>query len=114
MKMFYVYPRYDIDPVRGLGSWIWDQEGQKYLDFYGGHAVISIGHSHPHYIDRVQYQLRQLGFYSNLVQMPIQDELSQKLDAENNFKIKNDSKRKPLFLFYRNNLRHNRALNFQY
>jgi len=79
MKMFDVYPRYDIDPVRGLGSWIWDQEGQKYLDFYGGHAVISIGHSHPHYIDRVQYQLRQLGFYSNLVQMPIQDELSQKL-----------------------------------
>ena len=79
MKMFDVYPRYDIDPVRGLGSWIWDQEGQKYLDFYGGHAVISIGHSHPHYIDRVQYQLRQLGFYSNSVQMPIQDELSQKL-----------------------------------
>ena len=79
MKMFDVYPRYDIDPVRGLGSWIWDQEGQKYLDFYGGHAVISIGHSHPHYIDRVQHQLRQLGFYSNSVQMPIQDELSQKL-----------------------------------
>jgi len=79
MKMFDVYPRYDIDPVRGLGSWIWDQEGQKYLDFYGGHAVISIGHGHPHYIDRVQHQLRQLGFYSNSVQMPIQDELSQKL-----------------------------------
>ncbi|MBT5507215.1 MAG: aminotransferase class III-fold pyridoxal phosphate-dependent enzyme, partial [Flammeovirgaceae bacterium] len=79
MRMFDVYPRYDIDPVRGLGSWIWDQEGQKYLDFYGGHAVISIGHSHPHYIDRVQHQLRQLGFYSNSVQMPIQDELSQKL-----------------------------------
>ena len=77
--MFDVYPRYDIDPVRGLGSWIWDQEGQKYLDFYGGHAVISIGHGHPHYIDRVQHQLRQLGFYSNSVQMPIQDELSQKL-----------------------------------
>ena len=79
MKMFDVYPRYDIDPVRGLGSWIWDQEGQKYLDFYGGHAVISIGHSHPHYIDRVQHQLRHLGFYSNSVQMPIQDELSHKL-----------------------------------
>ena len=50
MKMFDVYPRFDINPVRGLGSWIWDKGGQKYLDFYGGHAVISIGHSHPHYI----------------------------------------------------------------
>ena len=79
MKMFDVYPRYDIYPVRGLGSWIWDKEGQKYLDFYGGHAVISIGHSHPHYVDRIQHQLKQLGFYSNSIQIPIQEELSQKL-----------------------------------
>ena len=70
MKMFDVYPRYDIYPVRGLGSWIWDKEGQKYLDFYGGHAVISIGHSHPHYVDRIQHQMKQLGFYSNLIQKP--------------------------------------------
>ena len=67
MKMFDVYPRYDIYPVRGLGSWIWDKEGQKYLDFYGGHAVISIGHSHPHYVDRIQRQMKQLGFYSNSI-----------------------------------------------
>ena len=79
MKMFDVYPRYDIDAVRGLGSWIWDKEGQKYLDFYGGHAVISIGHSHPHYVDRIQHQLKQLGFYSNSIQIPIQEELSHKL-----------------------------------
>ena len=69
MKMFDVYPRYDIYPVRGLGSWIWDKEGQKYLDFYGGHAVISIGHSHPHYVDRIQHQMKQLGFYSNSIQI---------------------------------------------
>ena len=79
MKMFDVYPRYNINPVRGLGSWIWDEEGQKYLDFYGGHAVISIGHSHPHYVDRIQHQLKQLGFYSNSIQIPIQEELSHKL-----------------------------------
>jgi len=79
MKMFDVYPRYDIHPVRGLGSWIWDKEGQKYLDFYGGHAVISIGHSHPHYVDRIQHQLKQLGFYSNSIQIQIQEELSHKL-----------------------------------
>ena len=79
MKMFDVYPRYDIDAVRGLGSWIWDKEGQKYLDFYGGHAVISIGHSHPHYVDRILHQLKQLGFYSNSIQIPIQEELSNKL-----------------------------------
>ena len=79
MKMFDVYPRYDIYPVRGQGSWIWDKKGQKYLDFYGGHAVISIGHGHPHYVDRIQHQLQQLGFYSNSIQIPIQEELSHKL-----------------------------------
>jgi len=79
MKMFDVYPRYDIYPVRGQGSWVWDKEGQKYLDFYGGHAVISIGHGHPHYVDRIQHQLQQLGFYSNSIQIPIQEELSHKL-----------------------------------
>ena len=79
MKLFDVYPRYDLEPVSGLGSWIWDQSGGRYLDFYGGHAVISIGHSHPHYVDRITTQLRQLGFYSNSVQMPIQAELAMKL-----------------------------------
>ena len=79
MKLFDVYPRYDLEPVSGLGTWIWDQSGGRYLDFYGGHAVISIGHSHPHYVDRITTQLRQLGFYSNSVQMPIQAELAMKL-----------------------------------
>jgi acetylornithine/N-succinyldiaminopimelate aminotransferase len=79
MKLFDVYPRYEIEPVRGEGSYIWDANGTKYLDLYGGHAVISIGHSHPHYVKVIGQQLGQLGFYSNSVQMPIQEELAEKL-----------------------------------
>ena len=77
--MFEVYPRYSIELVKGLGSFIWDKEGKKYLDLYGGHAVISIGHTHPHFVKRIKDQLDQLAFYSNSVEMPIQQELANKL-----------------------------------
>ena len=74
-----VYPVYDITPVKAEGAYVWDDKGTKYLDFYGGHAVISIGHTHPHYVQRIGDQLSKLGFYSNSVKMPIQVELAGKL-----------------------------------
>lgn len=74
-----VYPVYDIAPVKAEGAYVWDDQGTKYLDFYGGHAVISIGHTHPHYVLRINDQLGKLGFYSNSIQMPIQKELASKL-----------------------------------
>lgn len=74
MKPLDVYPVYDIEPVRGKGTYVWDKTGTRYLDFYGGHAVISIGHSHPHYVERINEQLGKIGFYSNSVKMPIQEE----------------------------------------
>jgi acetylornithine/N-succinyldiaminopimelate aminotransferase len=67
MKLFDVYPLFDIEPVGAKDCWIWDKEGKKYLDFYGGHAVISIGHSHPHYIKKLEGQLEEIAFYSNSV-----------------------------------------------
>lgn len=79
MNLFNVYPLVDITPVRALGATLWDDQGQEYLDFYGGHAVISIGHSHPHYVQRLSEQLQNIGFYSNSVQIPIQRELAEKL-----------------------------------
>lgn len=79
MNLFNVYPLQDITPVKAEGSKIWDDKGRQYLDMYGGHAVISIGHSHPHYVKRVSDQLGSLGFYSNSVQIPIQKQLAQKL-----------------------------------
>ncbi|PWL29730.1 aspartate aminotransferase family protein [uncultured Roseivirga sp.] len=79
MKLFDVYPLYDIEPVKALGSKLWDKEGTEYLDLYGGHAVISIGHTHPHYVKRLTDQLNALGFYSNAVQNSIQEELADKL-----------------------------------
>ncbi|MEL6841924.1 MAG: aminotransferase class III-fold pyridoxal phosphate-dependent enzyme, partial [Bacteroidota bacterium] len=79
MNLFDVYPLFDIAPVRAEGARIWDAEGTEYLDLYGGHAVISIGHSHPHYVQRITEQLQQIGFYSNSVQNPLQVELAQKL-----------------------------------
>jgi acetylornithine/N-succinyldiaminopimelate aminotransferase len=79
MNLFNVYPLVDITPVRALGATLWDDKGQHYLDFYGGHAVISIGHSHPHYVQRLTEQLQNMGFYSNSVQIPIQRELAEKL-----------------------------------
>src|SRR6201989_3527035 len=79
MKLFDVYPINDITVVKAKGSYIWDQEGQQYLDLYGGHAVISIGHTHPHYVKRVADQLNKVGFYSNSVHIPLQQELADKL-----------------------------------
>lgn len=81
MKLFDVYPLFDITPVKGEGCYIWDSEGKKYLDLYGGHAVISIGHRHPHYVEKISGQLAQIGFYSNSVQNPLQQELADKLGS---------------------------------
>jgi len=79
MKLFDVYPLNNITVVKAKGSYIWDENGLQYLDLYGGHAVISIGHTHPHYVQRVTEQLNKLGFYSNSVKLPIQEELATKL-----------------------------------
>jgi acetylornithine aminotransferase len=79
MKLFDVYPLFDITPEKAQGAYLWDNTGQKYLDLYGGHAVISIGHSHPHYTQRISEQLQQIGFYSNSVQNPLQTQLAAKL-----------------------------------
>lgn len=79
MKLFDVYPLFNITPVRAKGSWLWDDKGEQYLDLYGGHAVISIGHTHPHYVERLTKQMNQIGFYSNSVQNPLQEALAEKL-----------------------------------
>ncbi len=79
MKLFDVYPLNDITIVKGAGSYVWDDQGEKYLDLYGGHAVISIGHTHPHYVKRIEEQLHKVGFYSNSIKIPLQVELAEKL-----------------------------------
>ncbi len=79
MNLFQVYPLFDVEPVKAKGNYVYDAAGQKYLDFYGGHAVISIGHSHPHYVERVNAQLNEIGFYSNSVPISIQEQLAKKL-----------------------------------
>ena len=79
MKLFDVYPLFNITPVKAQGSWLWDDQGQKYLDLYGGHAVISIGHSHPHYVKSLTDQLNKIAFYSNSVQNDIQVKFAEKL-----------------------------------
>jgi acetylornithine aminotransferase len=79
MNLFDVYPLFDITPVKAEGSFIWDEKGTKYLDLYGGHAVISIGHSHPHYVKKLTEQLNQIAFYSNAVKMPAQNLLAEQL-----------------------------------
>lgn len=79
MNLFNVYPINDIEIARGEGSLVYDREGTEYLDMYGGHAVISIGHGHPHYIARIKEQLDKLGFYSNSIRIPIQNQLAEKL-----------------------------------
>lgn len=81
MNLFDVYPLFDITPVRGEGCYVYDEQGQAYLDLYGGHAVISIGHGHPHFTELVSKQLSALPFYSNSVQNPLQQELADKLGA---------------------------------
>ena len=79
MELFEVYPLFDITPVQAQGCWITDSNGKKYLDLYGGHAVISIGHSHPRYVGRITKQLGKMAFYSNSVQNPLQRELADSL-----------------------------------
>ena len=79
MKLFDVYPLFNVNIVRGKGCKVWDDKGQEYLDLYGGHAVISIGHSHPHYIEKVTEQVGKLGFYSNSVINKLQAELAERL-----------------------------------
>ena len=79
MKLFDVYPLFNINIVKGEGCYVWDETGTKYLDLYGGHAVISIGHSHPHYVDMITKQVAQLGFYSNSVINKLQQEVATRL-----------------------------------
>lgn len=79
MKLFDVYPLNPIEIIKGEGSLVWDNNGQEYLDMYGGHAVISIGHSHPHYVKRLTEQLTKIGFYSNSIRIKGQEELAEKL-----------------------------------
>ena len=79
MKLFDVYPLINVEPVKAQGSYLWDKNGIKYLDLYGGHAVISIGHTHPHYVKRISDQLNKIAFYSNYVIISIQEELAKLL-----------------------------------
>ncbi len=76
MKLFDVYPLINVEPVKAQGSYLWDKNGIKYLDLYGGHAVISIGHTHPHYVKRITDQLNKIAFYSNYVIISLQEELA--------------------------------------
>jgi acetylornithine aminotransferase len=79
MKLFDVYPLNPIEIVKANGSNVWDSNGNEYLDLYGGHAVISIGHTHPHYVRRITEQLNKVAFYSNSVIISLQQELAEKL-----------------------------------
>src|SRR6476659_10047672 len=79
MKLFDVYPLNDVTITKAQGSYVWDENGVQYLDLYGGHAVISIGHTHPHWVKRIEDQLEKIAFYSNSVHIPIQQELADKL-----------------------------------
>ena len=79
MKLFDVYPLNPIEIVKANGSSVWDSNGNEYLDLYGGHAVISIGHTHPHYVRRISDQLNKVAFYSNSVIIALQQELAEKL-----------------------------------
>ncbi len=80
MKLFDVYQINDITIVKAQGSYVWDENGVQFLDMYGGHAVISIGHTHPHWVERIEDQLHKIAFYSNSVRIPIQQELANKLE----------------------------------
>lgn len=79
MKLFDVYPLNDITVSKAIGSYLWDENGVQYLDMYGGHAVISIGHSHPYWVNRIEEQLHKISFYSNSIQIPLQHQLADKL-----------------------------------
>lgn len=79
MSLFNVYPIYNITPIKALGAKVWDDKNQEYLDFYGGHGVISVGHSHPNYVKAIQSQIEKIGFYSNSIQNPLQEAFAKKL-----------------------------------
>ena len=79
MKLFDVYPINDVTIVKAKGSYVWDENGEQYLDLYGGHAVISIGHTHPHWVKRIEEQLEKIAFYSNSIKIPLQQQLAEKL-----------------------------------
>ena len=90
MKLFDVYPINDINIVKALGSNVWDDKGNKYLDMYGGHAVISIGHTHPYWVKSIEAQLEKIAFYSNSIKIPLQQELADKLgrvSGKNNYQL---------------------------
>ncbi len=81
MSLFNVYPLYDVTPVSAKDVYVYDDKGVEHLDLYGGHAVISIGHSHPKYVSAISNQVEKLGFYSNAIQNPLQTKLADKLEA---------------------------------
>ncbi|HAG16551.1 MAG TPA: aspartate aminotransferase family protein [Bacteroidales bacterium] len=85
MNLFDVYPRYKINIVKSEGIFLWDDQNRKYLDLYGGHGVISIGHAHPAYLLAIQKQIEKIGFYSNSVEMPIQQDLATKLGEQSGY-----------------------------
>lgn len=90
MKLFDVYPINNINIVKAHGSNVWDDYGNEYLDLYGGHAVISIGHTHPHWVEKIEDQLEKIAFYSNSVKIPLQAELADKLgkvSGKNNYQL---------------------------
>ena len=86
MPLFNVYPLYDVTPISGKGVYVYDENNTEYLDLYGGHAVISIGHGHPKYVEAITSQVAKLGFYSNAIQNPLQVELADKIEALSNCK----------------------------
>ena len=79
MKLFDVYPLYEVCPVSANDVYVYDEAGTEYLDLYGGHAVVSIGHSHPYYVNRLKDQLNKIAFYSNAVENPLQQELADEI-----------------------------------
>jgi acetylornithine aminotransferase len=90
MTLFNVYPINNITVTKAAGSYVWDEKGNRYLDMYGGHAVISIGHTHPHWVQRIEEQLHRIAFYSNSINIPLQQELAQKLgevSGQNNYQL---------------------------
>jgi len=90
MNLFDVYPINDVTIVKAKGSYVWDEKGEQYLDLYGGHAVISIGHTHPHWVKRIEEQLEKIAFYSNSIKIPLQQQLSDKLgkiSAKDNYQL---------------------------
>ena len=82
MNLFDVYPLYDVKPSSAKDVYVYDNQGGKYLDLYGGHAVISIGHSHPHYVKQLEKQLNKIAFYSNAVLNPLQQKLAEEIGEQ--------------------------------